>query len=92
MNFLNFLSDSSNTICNNEGKKTITPSHVAKALKVSTQESLILVGLLQLVMLIQDLKMDCYLAKILELGIDEGDEVKLTEKQTKDMISQKLTN
>ena len=36
--------------------------------------------------------MDCYLAKILELGIDEGDEVKLTEKQTKDMISQKLTN
>ena len=36
--------------------------------------------------------MDCYLAKILELGIDEGDEVKLTEKQTKDMISQKLVN
>jgi hypothetical protein len=36
MNFLHYLSDMSNNACNVEGKKTITPSHVAKALKVST--------------------------------------------------------
>jgi histone H3/H4 len=35
MRFLNYLSDTSNNVCNDEGKKTITPSHVAKALKVS---------------------------------------------------------
>lgn len=34
--------------------------------------------------------MDSYLSKILELGIEEGDEVKLSEKQTKDIISQKM--
>jgi histone H3/H4 len=34
MNFLNYLSDTSNNVCNDESKKTITPSHVAKALKV----------------------------------------------------------
>lgn len=34
MHFLNFLSDTSNNMCNGEGKKTITPSHVVKALKV----------------------------------------------------------
>lgn len=43
-----------------------------------------------LIFILQDLKMDGYLSKILELGIDEGDEVKLTEKQTKEIISQKL--
>lgn len=41
MNFLHYLSDMSNTACNNEGKKTITPQHVLKALKVSSQQSLI---------------------------------------------------
>ena len=30
--------------------------------------------------------MDCYLGKILELGIEDGDEVNLTDKQTKEMI------
>ena len=34
MHFLNYLSDTSNNACNAEGKKTITPGHVAKALKV----------------------------------------------------------
>ena len=34
--------------------------------------------------------MESYLAKILELGLEEGDELNLSEKQTKDMISQKL--
>jgi histone H3/H4 len=34
MHFLNYLSDTSNNMCNAEGKKTITPSHVVKALKV----------------------------------------------------------
>jgi histone H3/H4 len=34
MHFLNYISDSANNICNDENKKTITPSHVAKALKV----------------------------------------------------------
>ena len=34
--------------------------------------------------------MDSYLSKILELGIDEGDEVNLSEKQTKDIINQKI--
>lgn len=33
------------------------------------------------------MKMDCYLGKILELGIDENDEVNLSEKQTKEIIS-----
>ena len=32
MHFLHYLSDTSNNVCNNEGKKTITPSHVIKAL------------------------------------------------------------
>ena len=36
MSYLNILSDTANNVCNEEGKKTITPSHVAKALKVST--------------------------------------------------------
>lgn len=36
--------------------------------------------------------MDCYLGKILELGIEEGDEVNLSEKQTKEIISQKLVS
>ena len=36
--------------------------------------------------------MDGYLGKILELGIDEGDEVNLSEKQTKEIISQKLVS
>jgi hypothetical protein len=31
--------------------------------------------------------MDGYLGKILELGIEEGDEVNLSEKQTKEIIS-----
>jgi len=31
--------------------------------------------------------MDCYLAKILELGIEEGDAVNLSEKQTKEILS-----
>ena len=35
MSYLNILSDTANNVCNEEGKKTITPSHVAKALKVS---------------------------------------------------------
>ncbi|CDW81770.1 histone-fold-containing protein [Stylonychia lemnae] len=70
MNFLHYISDMSNNVCNEEGKKTITPSHVAKALK--------------------DLKMDTYLSQILQLGIDEGNEVSLNEKQTKDIISQKM--
>lgn len=34
--------------------------------------------------------MESYLAKILELGLQEGDELNLSEKQTKEMISQKL--
>ena len=34
MNFLHYLSHTSNNKCNDDGKKTITPSHVAKALKV----------------------------------------------------------
>lgn len=34
--------------------------------------------------------MDCYLSKILELGLDEGDEVNLSEKQTKEIINQKI--
>ena len=34
MNFLHYLSDMSNNVCNELGKKTITPSHVVKALKV----------------------------------------------------------
>ena len=34
MRFLNILSDTSNNVCNENGKKTITPNHVAKALKV----------------------------------------------------------
>lgn len=41
MNFLHFISDMSNNVCNEEGKKTITPSHVAKALKVSFANYLI---------------------------------------------------
>jgi histone H3/H4 len=32
MHFLNYLSDTSNNVCNGEGKKTITPSHVVRAL------------------------------------------------------------
>lgn len=36
MNFLHYLSDMSNNVCNDDGKKTITPSHVAKALKVTS--------------------------------------------------------
>ena len=36
--------------------------------------------------------MDHYLGKILELGIEEGDEVNLSEKQTKEIISQKLVS
>ena len=36
MHFLNYLSDTSNNACSAEGKKTITPGHVAKALKVIT--------------------------------------------------------
>ena len=35
MHFLNYLSDTSNNVCNAEGRKTITPSHIVKALKVS---------------------------------------------------------
>lgn len=31
--------------------------------------------------------MDSYLSKILELGIEDGVEVKLSEKETKDIIS-----
>jgi histone H3/H4 len=34
MTYLNYLSDQANNVCSNEGKKTITPSHVASALKV----------------------------------------------------------
>jgi histone H3/H4 len=33
MHFLNYLSDTSNNVCNKEGKKTITPTHVVHALK-----------------------------------------------------------
>jgi len=36
--------------------------------------------------------MDSYLSKILELGLQDGDEVMLSEKQTKDIISQKMQN
>lgn len=36
MNFLNYISDTANNVCNEENKKTITPSHVAKALKVNS--------------------------------------------------------
>ena len=36
--------------------------------------------------------MNTYLAKILEMGIDEVGEVKLSAKQTKDIINSKLTN
>lgn len=32
MHFLNYLADTSNNVCNIEGKKTITPSHVGTAL------------------------------------------------------------
>jgi hypothetical protein len=31
--------------------------------------------------------MDCYLSKILELGLQDGDEVLLSDKQTKEMIT-----
>ncbi len=34
--------------------------------------------------------MDNYLSKILELGIEEGTELNLSEKQTKDIINQKM--
>ncbi len=34
--------------------------------------------------------MDRYLAKILELGLEEGESVNLNAKQTKEMINQKL--
>jgi histone H3/H4 len=33
MHFLNYLSDTSNNVCNKEGKKTITPTHVVQALR-----------------------------------------------------------
>ncbi len=36
--------------------------------------------------------MESYLSKILELGIEEGDSFQLSEKQTKDIISQKILN
>jgi hypothetical protein len=36
--------------------------------------------------------MDCYLSKILELGLDEGDEIRQTDKQIKDIIGQKLVS
>lgn len=35
--------------------------------------------------------MDSYLSKILELGLEDGSEVQLSAKETKDMISQKIT-
>ena len=38
MHFLNYLSDTSINACNAEGKKTMTPGHVAKALKVKLRE------------------------------------------------------
>lgn len=81
MHYLHYLSDRSNVVCNLDEKKTITPSHVAKALKVRIDSSK---------KMMQDLKMDCYLSKILELGIEEGNEVNLSEKQTKDIINQKM--
>ena len=70
MSYLNILSDTANNVCNDEGKKTITPQHVVKALRV-----------FQFLVNFQELKMDSYLAKILELGIqDEEDVKKLTDK------------
>lgn len=36
MHFLHYLSDTSNNVCSAEGKKTITPPHVIKALQVSS--------------------------------------------------------
>ena len=36
--------------------------------------------------------MDCYLAKILELGVDESEQLNFYEKQTKNMLLQKLTS
>lgn len=39
MHFLNYLSDTSNNVCNAEGRKTITPSHIVKALKVFISHS-----------------------------------------------------
>ena len=35
--------------------------------------------------------MDSYLSKILELGLEDGGEVQLSAKETKDMISQKIS-
>jgi hypothetical protein len=34
--------------------------------------------------------MDSYLGRILELGLEDGGEVLLTAKETKEMISQKI--
>lgn len=36
--------------------------------------------------------MDNYLSKILELGLEDGDEVNLSEKQTKEILQQKLVS
>lgn len=41
MHFLNYLSDTSNNVCNKEGKKTITPTHVVQALKELKMQSYI---------------------------------------------------
>lgn len=103
MHFLHYLSDTSNNMCNAEGKKTITPPHVIKALKVSPSSTNL-----------QQLKMHGYLAKILEidsgakdLGSSNEEEsvgggstgkakkaedqlLSLTDKEAKKMIEQKL--
>lgn len=84
MNYLVYISDMSNNICNDEGKKTITPSHVAKALKVKFKY--------EMTHFKQELKMDKYLKQILELGLEDGDEFNLSDKQTKEIISQKLVS
>ena len=42
MHFLNYLADTSNNVCNAEGKKTITPSHVVRALQELKMNSYII--------------------------------------------------
>ena len=36
--------------------------------------------------------MNNYLSKILELGLEDGDEMNLSEKQTKEILQQKLVS
>mmetsp|Transcript_17187 Transcript_17187/g.16412 ORF Transcript_17187/g.16412 Transcript_17187/m.16412 type:complete len:102 (+) Transcript_17187:156-461(+) len=72
MAYLNYLSDQSNVVCNNQEKKTITPQHVFEAL--------------------EKMKMKTYLNEMFELKLGENEEFQFSEKQKKEMISQKFVS